>query len=201
MKTLIENILDLAKLKGADYADIRIVRRRIEEIEVKNGNVEALTHDEDLGFGIRILSDGAWGFACSSKVKKREMEAVVTKALKIAKASSKAKGTGILLGRPPRVDRYKTRLGSTRLTFLLKRNSIFFLPAMRGYAGTRGSRSPKPSWAPTKPRKPLPPQTDLISSRRSWNAVQAFRPRRSKPGRFRSDPTPILLGEILGPGF
>ena len=74
MKNLIENILDLAKLKGVEYADIRIVRRQNEEIEVKNGKVEALVHDEDFGFGIRVLFQGAWGFACSSKVTKREME-------------------------------------------------------------------------------------------------------------------------------
>ena len=59
MKALIGNILDLAKMKKVEYADIRIVRRQNEEIEVKNGKVEALTHDEDFGFGIRILFQGA----------------------------------------------------------------------------------------------------------------------------------------------
>jgi TldD protein len=109
MKELIENILDLAKLKRVDYADIRVVRRRNEEIEVKNGVVEALTRDEDFGFGIRILFRGAWGFACSSKVTKREMETVFGKALKIAKASSKAKGKEIFFSSAsPKVDRYKT---------------------------------------------------------------------------------------------
>src|SRR3989304_3747404 len=95
MKDLIQGILDLAKLKKVDYADIRVVRRQNEEIEVKNGKVEALTNEEDFGFGIRILSQGAWGFACSSKVTKREMEAAFQKALRIAKASSKAKGREI----------------------------------------------------------------------------------------------------------
>ena len=87
MKHLIENILDIAKLKGATYADIRVVRRQSEEVEVKNGKVDALTHDEDFGVGIRILLKGAWGFACSSKVTKKEMETVLGKALRIAKAS------------------------------------------------------------------------------------------------------------------
>jgi TldD protein len=111
MKELIGNILDLAELKKVDYADIRVVRRQVQEIEVKNGNVEALTHDEDFGFGIRILFRGAWGFACSSKINKREIEAVFGKALKIAKASSKAKGKEILfpLG-SPKVDQYKTSI-------------------------------------------------------------------------------------------
>ena len=80
----------------SEYADIRIVRRQNEEIEVKNGKVEALVYDEDFGFGIRVLFQGAWGFACSSKVTKGEMENVFGRALKIAKASSKVKGKEIL---------------------------------------------------------------------------------------------------------
>jgi TldD protein len=109
MKNLIQNILDVAKMKGAAYADVRIVRRQNEEIEVKNGKVEALTHDEDFGFGIRVLFQGAWGFACSSKVTKGEMAAVFGKAVKIAKASSRVKGKEIIFpSTSPVVDRYKT---------------------------------------------------------------------------------------------
>ena len=133
MKDLIQNILDLAKLKRVVYADIRIVRRQNEEIEVKNGKVEALVHDEDFGFGIRVLFQGAWGFACSSKVSKREMEAVFGKALKIAKASSKAKGKEILfLYVSPVVDRYQTPISidpfgvtpETKLNLLLKADGV-----------------------------------------------------------------------------
>ncbi|MBI5969316.1 MAG: TldD/PmbA family protein, partial [Deltaproteobacteria bacterium] len=99
MKDLITNVLDLAKLKRADYADIRIVRRQMEGIEVKNGIVEALTSDEDFGCGIRVLFQGAWGFAGSSKVNKQEMESIFNKAWKIAKGSSKAKGKDVFF--PP----------------------------------------------------------------------------------------------------
>jgi TldD protein len=129
MKDFIQNILDLAKLKRVEYADIRIVRRQNEEIEVKNGKVEALVHDEDFGFGIRVLFQGAWGFACSSKVSKREMEAAFGKALKIAKASSRVKGREILFPSiSPIVDKYQTPISidpfdvtpGTKLNLLLK---------------------------------------------------------------------------------
>jgi TldD protein len=109
MKDLIFNILDLARLKRVDYADVRIVRQQSEEIEVKKGQVEALMNDEDFGFGIRVLIQGAWGFACSSKVTKKEMETVFGKALKIAKASSKAKKNEIIFRQaPPVAGRYQT---------------------------------------------------------------------------------------------
>ena len=114
MKDLIQNILDLAGLKKVDYADIRIVRRQSEEIEVKNGKVEGLTHDSDFGCGIRVLFKGAWGFACSSKVTKTEMEATFKKALRIAKASAKAKGKDVFFPRAaPVVDQYQTPFLST----------------------------------------------------------------------------------------
>src|SRR4030042_5449533 len=104
-----QNILDTAKLKKVPYADIRVVRRQNEEIEVKNGKVDGLIHDEDFGFGIRVLFQGAWGFACSSKVTQKEMETVLGKALKIAKASSKAKGKEIVFpSTSPITDRYQT---------------------------------------------------------------------------------------------
>ncbi len=109
MKDLIHYILDVARMKEVDYADIRIVRRQNEEIGVKNGRVEALIHDSDFGFGIRVLFRGAWGFASSSKVTKTEMETVFRKALKIAKASSKAKVKDLFFSSViPVVDRYQT---------------------------------------------------------------------------------------------
>jgi TldD protein len=133
MRELIENILDVAKMKGVEYADIRVVRRQNEEIEVKNGKVEALIHDEDLGFGIRILYQGAWGFACSSKVTRREMEVVFGKGLRIAKASSMAKGKEIVFPSASLVvDRYKTPMSTdpfdvppeTKLRLLLGADAI-----------------------------------------------------------------------------
>ncbi|MGZ3560164.1 MAG: TldD/PmbA family protein [Thermodesulfobacteriota bacterium] len=133
MKTLIQNILDLAKLKGATYADIRVVRRQSEEVEVKNGKVDALIHDEDFGFGIRILFQGAWGFACSSKVTRKEMETVFGKALKISKASAKVKGKEIIFqSTSPVVDTYRTPVSvdpfeiapETKLNLLLNADEI-----------------------------------------------------------------------------
>jgi TldD protein len=109
MKKWMEEILDSAKLKGVAYADLRIVRRQMEEIEVKNGNVEALTRDEDFGFGIRLLFEGAWGFACSSNVTKKEMESTLGRALKIAKASSKVRSKETVFpSLPPVIGQYKT---------------------------------------------------------------------------------------------
>jgi TldD protein len=133
MRDLLENILNLANLKKANYADIRIVRRQMEEIAVKNGNVEVLAWDEDYGFGIRVLFQGAWGFACSSKVDKGEMETAFSRAWEIAKWGSKAQGkkTSFPLASPV-VARYQTPISidpfsvslETKLKLLLEADAV-----------------------------------------------------------------------------
>jgi TldD protein len=109
MKTLVENILNLASLRKVDYADVRIVRRQMEEIAIKNGQVEALAQDEDLGSGIRVFSQGAWGFACSSRVDRKEMERTFDRAWKISREGSRIqeKKTSFPPA-PPVVARYQT---------------------------------------------------------------------------------------------
>jgi len=71
MRELINYVLDLANLRKVNYADIRVVRGQTEEIAIKNGKVDAFTRDENFGFGIRVLFQGAWGFACSSRVERK----------------------------------------------------------------------------------------------------------------------------------
>lgn len=109
MRDLIHHVLDLGKMKRVQYADIRVVRREFEEIAVKNGKVDALTRNEDYGFGIRVLSRGAWGFAASSKVSRTEMEKTLDRAWKIARASSRMKGKDLRFAPAPAVvDHYRT---------------------------------------------------------------------------------------------
>jgi len=88
LKEAIKETLDYLKRKKVEYADIRQVRRQTESIQVKNANVESISCDEDQGFGIRIIANGAWGFASSSILSEAEMKRVANQALEIAKASS-----------------------------------------------------------------------------------------------------------------
>ena len=88
MKEAIKETLEFLKRKKVEYADIRQIHRVTENIEVKNGNIEGISCDEDQGFGIRIIANGAWGFASSSVLSPAEMKRVANKALEIANASS-----------------------------------------------------------------------------------------------------------------
>src|SRR5512136_1647930 len=91
LKDLIERALNVAQLKGASYADVRLVRREDESIAVKNGIVEALGRGSDQGLGVRVIANGAWGFASSAAcvgdtATMAEVERVAALAVSIAKA-------------------------------------------------------------------------------------------------------------------
>lgn len=88
MKDLAALALDTAKQKGATYADIRIIDIKSESINVKNGTVGSLNQGEDLGFGVRVIANGSWGFSSSSDLNKEEVQRVAAEAVAIAKASA-----------------------------------------------------------------------------------------------------------------
>jgi len=109
MREYTDRALDVAKSAGASYADIRIVRREGEAIEVKNGVVQTLSLDGTYGFGVRVVADGAWGFASSNRLEIAEIDRIAQLAVGIAKASAISKMHDVDLGPPEvHVDTYTT---------------------------------------------------------------------------------------------
>jgi TldD protein len=101
--------LDTATARGAAYADIRVVRRLDESIIVKSGRVEGVAAGETEGFGVRVLVDGAWGFASSHRLAAGEADRVAAEAVRIARASATATRTPVVLDdRPPARGRFET---------------------------------------------------------------------------------------------
>ena len=88
MDELIARALDLAKVKGATYADIRLVHTEQERYVVRNGVVDTLSMDQSTGFGVRVVADGGWGFASSHDLSGPEVDRVTTLAVRIAQAST-----------------------------------------------------------------------------------------------------------------
>jgi len=102
MKDLMLRAIDLAQKRGASYADARVVTRVEESITTKNGLVDHLSLEESGGFGVRVLANGAWGFASSREVTAAEIDRVTALALEIAKASALVKTGPVNLGSPVR---------------------------------------------------------------------------------------------------
>src|SRR5262245_17078714 len=113
MNDLMSRALDLAGLKGAQYADVRVSQTTHQRLAVKNGAVEALEFNESLGFGVRALVGGAWGFAASRTLTAAEVDRVTDLAVAIARASALARGAPVDLG--PAVTSQGTYLTPIRL--------------------------------------------------------------------------------------
>lgn len=103
MRDLALRALDTARQQGADYADCRVVRFRSESVAVRNRNVEALTSDESLGFGVRVIAGGFWGFAASHKMTLDEADRVAAEAVRVARASARVRGPQADIGAPQSV--------------------------------------------------------------------------------------------------
>src|SRR5438132_362229 len=109
MKEFTGRALDRARDLGVSYADVRVVETQRENINVKNGRVEGLSLGEEQGFGVRVLADGAWGFASSSIISNEALDKVVEQAVQIAKASARVRPKPADIGSPVRhVDKYRT---------------------------------------------------------------------------------------------
>jgi TldD protein len=109
MRDLTDRALDTAAQLGASYADVRVVRRREESIAVKTGRVEGVAMGESEGFGLRVLVDGAWGFASSDHLDLAEADRIAALAVRIAKASATALRRPVVLDdRPPAHGTFET---------------------------------------------------------------------------------------------
>jgi TldD protein len=109
MKQFLKRITGHLKAKKVDYGDARIVEREFETIVLKNGIIEALTHTTDIGFGVRVLKNSAWGFSSSNILKKGEADRITRDALSTARASAMVKSPGITLsGLAPQKGTYTT---------------------------------------------------------------------------------------------
>ena len=83
--------LNTADLRGASYADARIVAQRSRALTTKNGKVGSASDAESVGMSVRVLADGAWGFAASENLSRAAVEATAAHAVEIARASSRVK--------------------------------------------------------------------------------------------------------------
>jgi TldD protein len=60
--------VDAATGAGAEYADARVVLKRNQLVATKNGRIERMSDSESEGIGVRVLVNGAWGFACDRRL-------------------------------------------------------------------------------------------------------------------------------------
>lgn len=109
MKQFLKRIIGNLNVRKVDYGDVRVVEREREMIVLKNGIIEAITRTTDIGFGIRVLKNSAWGFSSSNILTNSEADRVTRDALNTAKASALISSSQVVLSPlTPQKGRYTT---------------------------------------------------------------------------------------------
>ncbi|MGZ8339535.1 MAG: TldD/PmbA family protein [Telluria sp.] len=88
-KTLADTALNAATQAGASYCDVRIGRYLNQFIVTRDLSVENVTNTESAGVGIRVIANGAYGFAATSDMSPDSVAAAARQAVAIAKANAK----------------------------------------------------------------------------------------------------------------
>ena len=151
-----------AKL-GASYADIRINRYRRESIATRERQVQNVQRSASYGLGLRVLVNGAWGFAATNRVEPAAARAIAEQAVAIARANAILATRKVVLAEADKVvdtwsnpikrDPFEVPL-DTKIQFLMKLNEtalavrgvsfvnsqVLFVDEQKYFASTEGSR-------------------------------------------------------------
>ena len=88
MRELLEEIVNEAKRKGAEFADVRAGSGRRTSVLAEDGRIHRLSTGRYEGASVRVLVEGAWGFATTSSVEPAMLRQALDDALAMAKAAA-----------------------------------------------------------------------------------------------------------------
>jgi TldD protein len=90
MRDLIENVLAAARRAGAGFADLRLTEGAGTSILVQDGRADKIGAGQVRGAGVRVLVEGAWGFAPTNDPTRDELLRCVDDAVRMARAAAPA---------------------------------------------------------------------------------------------------------------
>nr|MDT0665210.1 DNA gyrase modulator [Micromonospora sp. DSM 115978] len=84
---LADAVLQTARDLGATHADIRIERLKDASLSFRDGTLESRGEGSSLGFAVRVVHDGTWGFAAGVDLTTDEAVRVAREAVEVARTS------------------------------------------------------------------------------------------------------------------
>ncbi|HWR37236.1 MAG TPA: TldD/PmbA family protein [Clostridia bacterium] len=110
MEHIAEWALNAARMRGASYAEARLVDDRNRALATKNGKIGSASDSESMGVGVRVIAAGGWGFAATEDLTQRGIELCASHAVEIAKASARVKEQELrLVAEPPALVTWSSR--------------------------------------------------------------------------------------------
>jgi TldD protein len=155
--------LDAARAAGASYADVRISRNRVQQMGTREQQITFFNDQDTFGFGVRVIADGAWGFAASRELNAEEVTRVAQQAVLQARSNATARARPLELAPVERVAEGRWRAPieidpfdvpiEEKVDLLLRANAaalavngarfvtsfMFFLKQDKTFASTEGS--------------------------------------------------------------
>ena len=99
LAALADAALDAAA--GCQAAELRVERIRGQVVRLHDGLPETTADDTDFGMGVRVVVDGAVGFAASVDVRPEEAAVLVRRAIEMARVTGRAGGGRVELAPEP----------------------------------------------------------------------------------------------------
>ncbi|AOW94623.1 peptidase C69 [Rhodococcus sp. WMMA185] len=78
--------LPAARSAGASHADLRVHRLTSQSLRLREGEVQSVVDSSELGFAVRVLVDGTWGFASHAELTPETAVATTEEAVAVARA-------------------------------------------------------------------------------------------------------------------
>jgi TldD protein len=96
--------LSRARDFGVSHADFRFERVRYQHLSVRDGRLQGAEDNEDLGFAVRVVHQGAWGFAAGVALTTDEAVKVAEQAVNVALVAAAMTRSPVELAPEPAYD-------------------------------------------------------------------------------------------------
>ncbi|HEU4774027.1 MAG TPA: TldD/PmbA family protein, partial [Lysobacter sp.] len=100
-KRLADDALTAAREAGATYCDVRIGRYLRQAVMTREDKVQNVMNGESSGVGIRVIVDGAWGFAATNQLTSDGVVQAARQAAAIARANAKVQTEPVQFAKAP----------------------------------------------------------------------------------------------------
>ena len=101
LDSLADVALAVAKTRGATHADFRLERLRSQTIVARDRELETSVESEAVGFSVRVVHKGAWGFAAGIDLAPDAVASVAGRAIEVAESLARLNTESVILAPEP----------------------------------------------------------------------------------------------------
>ena len=101
LRRLADAALSRARELGVEHADLRLERVRDQHVRLHDARLDGAGDGEDVGFAVRVVHDGSWGFASDVELSAEAAVRVAERAVEVAKVSRPLSTTRVVLADEP----------------------------------------------------------------------------------------------------